>query len=400
MEAYSYQKEIRRCLIHFISALDGGKIYRTDIDGTVRSIIQANYLLHPKTPMYKDLITDSDQIRLPSVIASLNGINLNLNRNLAKTQEYLIPDTKNRGNVTVSLPPPTPVDLNIHVKIVTEYYDDILQLMTNFMAYSNPYIVISMVEPWSNQQIQSQIIWDGSISMETPEETQINEVHQRYVASTNFTFQTWIFKAQETVTKNICRINQNYHTTNQYFDFDDIKNETPELIVTTGYPTIKYIKPFTTPLGKVNDFVMIVDEPSYVTGLFLSGSTENMFEGTSAYNLFPDSTLYPQFNGISIPFTKIENSLIFEIPQPQTIGYFDILITTNCAYNQLKTANGYWAISANECNTNTFFTHSSSCCPTYINTVFESGIEVVRTYSEECSISPCNSAYTPPINNC
>lgn len=398
MKAYSYQKEIRRCLIHFINAFDGAEIRREDSNGNVRQIIKANYQFGTKSLMYKDIETASDQVVLPMVTIVLNGLTRNNERSLNKNQEYQITNSKYKKNESVFIPTPTPVDLDISVTFTTSYYSDLLQLVNNFIPYSNPYIRVSMKEPWSDSEIISTITWDGSVTFNNIEEFTPTDKNPRHVAQASFKFETWIFKEKEKVVKNICFVEQDYYLEKQWRKYSDIILDEPEIVRVTGKPQIKYVQPFTTTVGRNENFVLIADDVSKIEGVFLSGNNPNMFSYLSSYDLFPNEL--SAINAVSIPFLKTDSNLIFEIPKPQTTGFFDIIISNSCTYEKLIGSNGFWTISNNNCQSTSYFTPYSGCCPTFMDNVFLSGIKVLQTYNSDCTLSPCNSTYTPPINIC
>ena len=194
------------------------------------------------------MITASDQTILPIVAITLNGLRRNNDRVFNKNQEYRIENRKYKKSETAFLPHPTPVDLDINVKFIASYYEDLLQMINNFIPYTNPYIQISMKEPWSGNEIISTIVWDGGVNIISPEDYNIGDKIPRHIAEANFKFETWIFKEKENTIKNICFIEQDYYLEKQWRDYSELIKDTPEIVTVTGKPKIKYVQPFTVAL--------------------------------------------------------------------------------------------------------------------------------------------------------
>jgi len=90
---------------------------------------------------------------------------------------------------------PLPIDLVINMTIMTRFQQDYDQIITNFLPYFDPYIVISWRTP--NQpayEIRSQVVWSGSVTTEYPTDIESSKV-ARVIGTTSFTFKGWLFKA-------------------------------------------------------------------------------------------------------------------------------------------------------------------------------------------------------------
>jgi hypothetical protein len=90
------------------------------------------------------------------------------------------------------------------------------QILSNFVPYNNPYIVISWIVPTSqnlanNLEIRTEILWDGNLSLEYPIEVSGTQP-ARIIANTSFTMKGWLFKGQPSAgdTKNIFTLDQDF----------------------------------------------------------------------------------------------------------------------------------------------------------------------------------------------
>jgi hypothetical protein len=69
------------------------------------------------------------------------------------------------------------------MSIITKFQSDMDQILSNFVPYTNPYIILSWRVPEeivSNgfafpQEIRSEVLWDGNITMGYPTDIAANE---------------------------------------------------------------------------------------------------------------------------------------------------------------------------------------------------------------------------------
>jgi hypothetical protein len=88
-----------------------------------------------------------------------------------------------------------PMNLEFEVSIITKYESDLDQIISNFIAMMNPDIYVSWPNPKGQGNIKSQVIWEGDISIEYPEDIGETEP-ERIIATANFTYKTWIFPGE------------------------------------------------------------------------------------------------------------------------------------------------------------------------------------------------------------
>ena len=112
------------------------------------------------------------------------------------------------------LPMPIPVNIGINMSIMSRYQSDVDQIISNFIPYNNPYIVISWKVPselsTTLTEIRSEVLWSGDLSLSYPNELQPNQP-TRVSADTAFTIKGWIFPGKAVQpSKNILHINTNF----------------------------------------------------------------------------------------------------------------------------------------------------------------------------------------------
>ncbi|NBW57698.1 hypothetical protein EBR43_07935, partial [bacterium] len=106
---------------------------------------------------------------------------------------------------------PVPIDIGINMSILTRYQSDMDQILSNFIPFNNPYIILSWQIPSAynlsvTQEIRSEVLWSGSVSLQYPVE-QDPTAKSLIVADTNFTIKGWIFPQETDPVKNIFYIN-------------------------------------------------------------------------------------------------------------------------------------------------------------------------------------------------
>jgi hypothetical protein len=93
------------------------------------------------------------------------------------------------------------------MNILTKYQTDLDQIMSNFIPFCNPYIILSWKVPEEYnlpyiEEIRSEVLWDGIVNVTYP--TDINGGTKYFIeGSTNFTIKGWIFPSEEDPVNNI-----------------------------------------------------------------------------------------------------------------------------------------------------------------------------------------------------
>ncbi len=186
-------------MVQFVSAFNNVVISRYNKDREVVDKIQARYVYAPKQRVLHDLVNKSQHITLPVVAVSLAGVSRDETRIFNKIYgSYNYQGSTDEGIPTSSkyLPSPVPVNLSVNMSILTKYQTDMDQILSNFIPYSNPYIVISWPLPekiaGEIQEIRSEVEWSGNIDVTYPTDLEPTQV-ARIAADTNFTIKGWLF---------------------------------------------------------------------------------------------------------------------------------------------------------------------------------------------------------------
>ncbi len=131
---------------------------------------------------------------------------------------------------------------------------DMEQILSNFIPYANPYIVLAWKEPAENStaepiEIRTEVLWSTQINMNNPTETTYSEKF-RSVADTSFTIKGWMFRNKNEESAPIYFIDYNLTNARTDFNFQDglsaldyesfvnsLSDDTNKLTL-SGYPTI------------------------------------------------------------------------------------------------------------------------------------------------------------------
>lgn len=210
----SYHFEIKDLIASFIDAFDGTVIKRFNQNRATEKEVKVRYLYAPKQRVLFDIVTPGQNLTLPVVSITINGLTRDENRVFNKIAGFYVPqgdaDTRRKA-LTNYFRTPTPIDIGINMSILTRYQTDMDQILSNFIPFNNPYIILSWQIPSAYnlsapQEIRSEVLWNGTINLEYPVE-QDPTSKSLIVADTSFTIKGWIFPEETDPVKNIFYIN-------------------------------------------------------------------------------------------------------------------------------------------------------------------------------------------------
>ena len=174
MKKNPFHFEIKDLLIQFVAAFDDVVIGRYNRARELQDQLAVKYVYAPKQRVLHDLVNKPQHITVPAIAVS--------------------------------------VDIGINMSVITKYQTDMDQILTNFIPYTDPYIIISWQNPDVNlsipQEIRSPVEWSGSISMAYPTELAGNQPY-RVTADTTFIIKGWMFKAEQRQIPNILTVSVN-----------------------------------------------------------------------------------------------------------------------------------------------------------------------------------------------
>lgn len=244
MRKETYHFEVKDLITQFTAAFDDIIIKRYNKDKAPQNKVQVRYVYAPKQRVLYDLVNKAQNLTVPAVAINITSISRDENRVFNKLAGFYISkglsdnDTK---NVSQFYRTPVPVNIGISMSIITKFQTDMDQIISNFVPYSNPYIILSWKVPLgllnpsitSLQEIRSEVLWDGSINMSYPVELQANEKY-RIIGDTTFLIKGWLFPAAEAPVSNIYTINANFEVESSITTYDELSSSSRTYPLSTG----------------------------------------------------------------------------------------------------------------------------------------------------------------------
>ena len=221
MVNYTYNFEVKDLLTQFVAAFDDTVIKRYDKNNNARQEIGVRYVFAPKQRIMHDIVNKAKNIELPVVAINLTSVAYDTERVFNKLDNF-----ENYANASSAsaIRTPTPVNLTVNMSILCRYMQDMDQIISNFVPYTDPYIILSWKEPVSdnvnnNIEIRSEVLWDKNINLNTPTETTYSDKF-RIIADTSFTIKGWLFRSKNERSSPIYFIENNFVNVRPDFNFN------------------------------------------------------------------------------------------------------------------------------------------------------------------------------------
>lgn len=378
MKKQTYNFEIKDLLTQFIAAFDDTVIKRFNKDRTERQQVEVRYVFAPKQRVMYDVVNKAQNITLPVVTIDLQSVSYDSSRAFNKV-EKLYNYTNEIDNTSIDMP--TPVNLEVSMSILGRYMSDVEQIITNFAPFTNPYIIICWKEPTEtgdDVEIRTEVLWNEQISLNTPTETTYSDKF-RIVADTSFTIKGWLFRNQNTESKPIYFIENNFITDNKswnitqpltsldyenffesYVDSADRSIDTISLsgtpkidniYLTNGGSTIEatYSSPIT--LNKemsavdVYNYTLLGDNYLKTNMVLLSSDNYTLTDNITTFN----TTYTGPVTGFIVPeenYTVMSNNtLAVTIPYLSGSGKVDIIVNNPAGWTSTASLSGFSMIA-------------------------------------------------------
>lgn len=190
MKFVSYNKEYNVATKQLIDVFDNIVIKRF-VGNAVQKSIHVPCVYGNRSRILKSLENKNKTLSLPIIAISKQSIARDTSRvhSVNEGLMFMEPNFNLNDNVAV------PVIVTFDVTILTKFETDMDQIISNFTSMMNPDIYVVWPNPKGQGNMISQIIWDGSINIEHPEE--IGETDPwRIMASTSMEYKTWTFPGE------------------------------------------------------------------------------------------------------------------------------------------------------------------------------------------------------------
>lgn len=257
MKAQSFNFEIKDLLTQFLAAFDDVVIKRYDSNRVAKETVEVRYVLGPKQRVMYDIVNKAQNLTLPVIAVNITGIS----RDASRVFHKLDPIYNQTGDTSRSqVLMPIPVNIEISMSILARYMQDMDQILSNFIPYNNPYIILSWKEPTNTPaqvvEIRSEVLWNGSISLNEPTDISYSDKF-RVVADTSFTIKGWLFRNKNETANPIYFIDANFIATrgdmiitdSNYDAFFTSLSSSTETVSISALPTITNV--FYSPSGNM-----------------------------------------------------------------------------------------------------------------------------------------------------
>jgi len=348
VQNYTYHWEVRDLLTQFLQAFDGAIVKRYDNNGKVGNNVAVRYVYAPKQRVLFDLIDKAQNFTLPAVAFWISNISRDQNRVFNKIygQFNLNPNTGGVSTSNQNLQP-VPVNIEVNVSIMTRFQNDMDQILSNFVPYSDPYFVISWQrEGMTGIEIRSDVLWNGTLNMTYPTDQNASQP-TRVTCDTSFTIKGWLFKADANTKGRIFKIDTNFNPVSAVpllESYESLVNpEYTESFVVSAVPQLPYVSRWITHQGLSGNIGIHGNMLSHTNSVFLSANTHTMFGNGTTFTPFVSTDMlslsYPTLTGV-VPITDYiplnDNFISLNYPAPSATGYFDIIIANDAGYTFLS----------------------------------------------------------------
>tara|TARA_E500000318_G_scaffold22674_1_gene23111 strand:+ start:768 stop:1916 length:1149 start_codon:yes stop_codon:yes gene_type:complete len=339
VRARPFYFEIKDMLTQFVAAFDDIVIGRFNRDRVEKDKINVRYVYAPKQRVLYDLVNENKTLTLPVVSVNVNNISRDESRVFNKLDGFYYQANIGDEKVSRHIKAPVPINITLSVSVLTRYQTDMDQILSNFVPFCNPYVIISWKVPEKfnlsvDQEIRSEVLWTGDVSMNYP--TDLNSSQKaRVTADTTFTIKGWLFKDTDNPSGNIFFIDSNFHNETKLEYYDNYESLSGN---TYTYPASSIIddriesfelsgSPFITDI--FYNGVLLQENLTIASNtsgsIILNGSgftnTETVLFSTNTETSYTNITSVSNFSrqvavsGQSIPFTILnDNTIIFNSP--------------------------------------------------------------------------------------
>jgi len=335
VKARPYYFEIKDMVAQFVAAFDDIVIGRFNKDREEEDRINVRYLYAPKQRVMHDIINLNKTITIPAVAVSVGSVTRDATRVFNKIDGFYYganaEGSKAGQMYSRHVKTPIPINLELNVSILARYQTDVDQILSNFVPFCNPYVIISWYLPKAfnmavDQEIRSEVLWNGSVSMNYPVELTGTQ-KARVTADTTFTVKGWLFKDEDQPAGNIFYVDQNFVAEDVITEYESMTGAEISGNLTESFETSA--SPYVTGLFvngvRLEDPIVYDTTPSDDLDIKLQGMRFNLLDGLvlsasdtsslTSVDVFDQFTRQGAVSGQAIDYTvNSENSISVTLP--------------------------------------------------------------------------------------
>lgn len=364
MLSRTFHWEVRHILAQFEDAFSDIVIGRFDRDRVEQDAIHVNFRYSPKTRALHEIRNKNQHFKMPVIAVSVGGMRRDQNRVFNKIDGTYWTDTSSpTTSAWTHLLQPVPIDITMNMSIVARFQHDIDQILSNFIPYCDPYIVVSWkwpdIIPFADFEIRSTILWNEDVSFQYPNDIAAN-VPYRIIADTSFTIKSWMFKNKPPDGKPIYVIDTSFTAVSAIEAYEvmlDLENDdntdySTDYTVISARPQFIVCDPFTLYESNIQPLWLYGRMFDYTSKLFVSAADFTIFDtistgllsaGVTYQNAFSaniyTSGAYPGFSGIEVApsgWSIIDKNTLYVPYIPVSAGFVDIIAWNDAGYGKLS----------------------------------------------------------------
>ena len=370
MVNYTYNFEVKDLLTQFVAAFDDTVIKRYDKNNNARQEIGVRYVFAPKQRIMHDIVNKAKNIELPVVAINLASVSYDTERVFNKLDNF---ENYANANSASAIRTPTPVNLTVNMSILCRYMQDMDQIISNFVPYTDPYIILTWKEPVSDNvnnsiEIRSEVLWDKTINLNTPTETTYSDKF-RIIADTSFTIKGWLFRSKNERSSPIYFIENNFINVRPDFNFNqglsslEYESFYDSLTSVADIETISLsgIPDITNVYFNTSGSLLPIDNPITIKRNLSSGGRSYTFYGdnydrTEFIMLSSNSAITTGFTTVNTTYTgevsgyilpnsqwNVLNNQILNIMMPALTasGKFDVIVKNQAGWKTSAEIDGF-----------------------------------------------------------
>jgi hypothetical protein len=250
---------------------------------------------------------------------------------------------------------------------------DMDQIISNFVPYTDPYIILTWKEPVSDNvnnsiEIRSEVLWDKTINLNTPTETTYSDKF-RIIADTSFTIKGWLFRSKNERSSPIYFIENNFINVRPDFNFNqglsslEYESFYDSLTSVADIETISLsgIPDITNVYFNTSGSLLPIDNPITIKRNLSSGGRSYTFYGdnydrTEFIMLSSNSAITTGFTAVNTTYTgevsgyilpnsqwNVLNNQILNIMMPALTasGKFDVIVKNQAGWKTSAEIDGF-----------------------------------------------------------
>lgn len=190
MKFISYNRELNIATSQVIDVFNNIRIKRWNGQSLQKTIL-VPCVYGNRSRVLKSLENRNKTLKVPMISVNKTNLSRDVARVHSVNDGLFFSGTNFNLNDNVGVP----INIEFEVSIITKYESDLDQIISNFIAMMNPDIYVSWPNPKGQGNIKSQIVWEGDMSIEYPEDISETEPW-RVIGTASFTYKTWMFPGE------------------------------------------------------------------------------------------------------------------------------------------------------------------------------------------------------------